>query len=636
MTRNIYFTFSFLFLTTFLTGQTTLSGHITDLETAEDLIGANIVVMQNGAYKFGASTDFDGKYSITLDPGTYDVEVSYIGFPPNLVTDVLVYQGRNNKLDVQLDSGDAGINLDEVVVMEYKVPLIQKDYTSSGGVVNLNRRSRGGSRPNAYRRRRSVINKSQKPVKRALNTEQYVSKNENIFKKVDKNPLVTFSIDVDAASYSNIRRFINNGQLPPKDAVRIEEMINYFNYDYPLPKDNTPFSVHAELGQCPWKNEHLLLHVGLQGKEIPEADVPPSNIVFLLDVSGSMSSPNKLPLLKSSLKLLIKQLRKVDKVAIVVYAGSSGLVLKSTPGNQHTTILESLNRLTAGGSTAGKAGLELAYQIAKENFIENGNNRIVLATDGDFNVGPSSDGEMKRLIEKNRENGVFISVLGFGMGNYKDSKMETIADNGNGNYAYIDNILEAEKVFVKEFGGTMHTIAKDVKFQLEFNPAAVSEYRLIGYTNRLLQEEDFKNDKKDAGDIGAGHNVTALFEIKLAKQSKRVNRLKYQKSVLTTKATVSNDLVTLKLRYKKPKGLKSILVEKVIKNEPVVIQQTTNNFNFSIAVAEFGMLLRDSKYKGNATWKTAIEFANFSKGADKNGYRTEMIKLMEQAKNLKR
>ena len=407
------------------------------------------------------------------------------------------------------------------------------------------------------------------------------------------------------------------------------------NYDYPQPTGRDPFSITTEMADCPWNKESLLLHIGLQGKEIPMDDLPPSNIVFLIDVSGSMSYENKLPLLKSSFKLLLNKLRAQDRVAIVVYAGSAGLVLNSTTCDNRTEILNALEQLQAGGSTAGGQGLKLAYQVAEDHFIKNGNNRIVLATDGDFNIGPSSDGEMKRLIKENREKGVSISVLGFGMGNYKDSKMETIADNGNGNYAYIDNLLEARKVLVKEFGGTLFMIAKDVKFQLEFNPAEVSEYRLIGYENRLLEEEDFKNDKKDAGDIGAGHTVTALYEIVLAKKRKKKSKgLKYQKSESTKMATESNDLITLKLRYKKPKKITSKLIEQVVKNEPVTMDKATNNFKFSAAVAEFGMLLRDSEFKGTATWESAIDLAKNSQGDDLEGYRAEMMRLMESAKGL--
>jgi len=467
------------------------------------------------------------------------------------------------------------------------------------------------------------------------NTEGYSTIHENGFKDVSLNPLSTFSIDVDAASYSNVRRFISIGSLPPKDAVRIEEMINYFSYNYPQPIDDKPFSINTELSVCPWNADNYLLHVGLQGKKMDVENLPASNLVFLIDVSGSMNSYNKLPLLKASFALLLEQLRPNDRVAIVVYAGSSGLVLPSTPGSEKQKIMDALNNLQAGGSTAGGAGLKLAYKTAEENFLENGNNRIILATDGDFNVGASSNAEMERLIEYEREKGISISVLGFGMGNYKDDKMKIIADKGNGNYAYIDNLQEAKKVLVNEFGGTLFTIAKDVKFQLEFNPATVVKYRLIGYENRLLNEEDFKDDKKDAGEMGAGHTVTALYEIVPVNKHKSNLPLKYQKRLLSDEALGSNDLITLKLRYKDPDGYQSKLVEQVVKNTPLDASKTSDNFRFSAAVAEFGMLLRDSEFIGTASFESAVILALSSKGKDEEGYRGEMIRLLKSAELLK-
>lgn len=469
-----------------------------------------------------------------------------------------------------------------------------------------------------------------------FNTEGYSTIHENGPKKVMDEPLSTFSIDVDAASYANMRRFINNGQKPPMDAIRIEEMINYFNYDYPQPKDEHPFSINYELGECPWNSDIKLLHVGLQGKDITIENLPASNLVFLIDVSGSMGSQNKLPLLKKAFKLLVNQLREEDRVAIVVYAGSSGLVLKSTPGSEKQKILASLEHLQSGGSTAGAAGLKLAYEVATENFIKNGNNRIILATDGDFNVGQSSNAEMERLIEKHRDMGVFISVLGFGMGNYKDDKMEIIADKGNGNYAYIDNILEAKKVFINEFGGTLFTIAKDVKIQIEFNPAVVATYRLVGYENRLLNNEDFEDDKKDAGELGSGHTVTALYEIELADNSKKIRNLKYQQSVINKEAAVNDELATIKFRYKMPDGNTSILMEEIIKNDIYPLDKTSDNFRFSASVAGFGMLLRKSEYNKDLNYGTVIDIAKAAKGFDKDGYRSEFIRLVElsEANNL--
>lgn len=470
------------------------------------------------------------------------------------------------------------------------------------------------------------------PLSSTMNTEEYDHIEENAFLEVTSNPLSTFSVDVDAASYSNMRRFIMDGRMPPKDAVRIEELINYFTYDYEQPEDGKPFSINPEIGDCPWNKEHKLLHIGLQGKKLDMDNLPPSNLVFLLDVSGSMNDPNKLPLLQSSFSLLVKQLGENDQIAIVVYAGDAGLVLPSTSGDKKEVILNAINRLSAGGSTAGGQGIHLAYKIAEENFKKNGNNRVILATDGDFNVGQSSDAELQRLIEEKRKSGVYLSVLGFGSGNYKDSKMEKIADNGNGNYYYIDNILEARKVLVSEIGGTLNTIAKDVKIQLEFNPAKVYRYRLIGYENRMLSSEDFDDDTKDAGEIGAGHTVTALYEIELAegKTGKKTGKnYKYQSTQVNESAYSSSDLATLKFRYKEPKDTVSLLIEKTVKAKYPKLANTSDNFRFSAAVAEFGMLLRDSKYKGDATFEQVIELASGSKGEDGEGYRSEFIRLVK-------
>ncbi|MFY0592507.1 YfbK domain-containing protein [Roseivirga sp.] len=468
--------------------------------------------------------------------------------------------------------------------------------------------------------------------------ESYANIDENGFKSPWKDPYSTFSIDVDAASYSNVRRFINNGQLPPADAVKIEEMINYFDYDYQSPSGKHPFGVEHEVSVAPWNKDHQLVHVGIQGEKIDMEDLPASNIVFLLDVSGSMSNANKLPLLKKSLKLLVNELRAEDRVAIVVYAGAAGEVLSSTSGSEKGKILKALDKLNAGGSTAGGAGIKLAYKIAQENFIAGGNNRIVLATDGDFNVGASSDQQMEDLIEDKRKSGVFLTVLGFGMGNYQDSKMEILADKGNGNHAYIDNILEAKKVLVNEFGGTLFTIAKDVKIQVEFNPATVQAYRLIGYENRLLNDEDFNNDKKDAGELGAGHTVTALYEVipvGVESSFKPIDDLKYRKEKKKELSSNSTDLMTVKLRYKKPNKAKSIYLETIIKNESVELNRTSENFKWSAAVASFGMILRDSDYKNDIDFQTIIDMAKSSKGKDLNGYRAEFIRLVEMAELLR-
>ena len=409
-------------------------------------------------------------------------------------------------------------------------------------------------------------------------------------------------------------------------------MVNYFNYDYKQPENADPFSINTEISSAPWNSQHKLVHIGLQGRKIPTKNLPPSNLVFLLDVSGSMNAANKLPLLKSAFKLLVDELRPQDNVAIVVYAGAAGLVLPSTDGNNKEAILNALNNLQAGGSTAGGAGIQLAYKVAKEQYKKGGNNRVILATDGDFNIGASSNAEMERLIEEKRNDGIFLTVLGFGMGNYKDSKMETIADKGNGNYAYIDNILEAKKVLVNEFGGTLFTIAKDVKIQVEFNPAKVKAYRLIGYENRALKNEDFNNDKKDAGDLGAGHTVTALYEIipvGVDSQFDPIDDLKYQESKISTEAMKSKELMTIKLRYKQPDGDQSKLITHALVDSHIAIDKTSDNFRWSAAVAGFGMLLRDSKFKGNLTYDDVIKMAQSAKGKDPEGYRIEFINLVK-------
>ena len=422
------------------------------------------------------------------------------------------------------------------------------------------------------------------------------------------------------------------------DAVRIEEMINYFKYDYPEPEGEHPFSVYTEMATCPWNKDHLLLHVGLKGKSIDKSTLPPSNLVFLIDVSGSMDEPNKLPLLKSAFGLLINELRAQDKVAIVVYAGAAGLVLESTSGSRKEEIMRAIDNLEAGGSTAGGEGLKLAYAEAEKNFIKGGNNRIILATDGDFNVGESSNGGIERLVEEQRDKGVFITVLGFGMGNIKDDKMELIADKGNGNYAYIDNLQEARRVLVREFGGTLFTIAKDVKFQIEFNPQKVQSYRLIGYENRLLNDEDFNNDKKDAGDMGSGHNVTALYELIPAGSDEAhpvVDPLRYQKPEVSTVKAADNEYLNIKIRYKKPDGITSMLLEKPFTGGVKEFRYASDNLKFAASVSEFGMLLRNSEFRGNATLESAIDLASGARGVDEDGYRAEFIRLMKTVREMK-
>jgi Ca-activated chloride channel family protein len=467
--------------------------------------------------------------------------------------------------------------------------------------------------------------------------EQYARIYDNRFLATGTHPLSTFSIDVDAASYSNIRRFLTSGQRPPADAVRIEEMINYFSYTYPEPDGSEPFSVTTEMGPAPWNPQHQLVLVGLQGRRISRENLPPSNLVFLLDVSGSMNAPDKLPLVQSAFRLLVKQLRREDRVAIVVYAGAAGLVLPSTPGSERDQILAAIDQLEAGGSTAGGAGIQLAYRVAKEHFIPGGNNRVILATDGDFNVGVSSDAELVRMIEEKRNEGTYLTVLGFGTGNLQDAKMEQLADKGNGNYAYVDNIAEARKVLVHEMGATLLTVAKDVKLQLEFNPARVAGYRLLGYENRLLRDEDFKDDTKDAGELGAGHSVTALYELippgaPDERDIRRPDSLRYTQTPARTVASSSSELLFVKLRYKQPTGLVSKELSHVVRDE--VTKNPSLDFTFASAVAEFGMVLRDSPHKGKSTMDDVITRSQRTLGEDEYGYRAEFVRLATSARDL--
>jgi Ca-activated chloride channel family protein len=467
-----------------------------------------------------------------------------------------------------------------------------------------------------------------------VDNESYDTIDENRWQSVHDRPLSTLSVDVDAASYSNVRRFLTQGQLPPADAVRIEELINYFDYDYPDPRGQHPFAIITEVADSPWNPGLKLVHVGLQGKRLDLEQLPPANLVFLIDVSGSMNSPDKLPLLQESFRMLVDQLREEDRVAIVVYAGAAGLVLPSTPGSYKEDIIDAIDRLEAGGSTAGAAGIQLAYQVAQRSFIKGGNNRVILATDGDFNVGVSNDGALVRLIEQKRKTGVFLTVLGFGQGNLKDSKMEKIADAGNGQYAYIDNLNEGYKVMVNEIGGTLFTIAKDVKLQVEFNPARVASYRLVGYENRVMRDRDFDDDRKDAGDVGAGHSVTALYEIELANVEHGRGRARKYAVPASNDARRSNELLTVSFRYKRPNEKDSRLLAVPVNDRNVRFARASADFRFSAAVAEFGMLLRDSEHRGNATMDHVIQTASRALGKDAQGHRREFVELAHMAREL--
>lgn len=485
-----------------------------------------------------------------------------------------------------------------------------------------------GKSYNHNRFAKKTVKKSAKKIV-DYDNEEYDALVENPFELTKNQPLSTFSIDVDNASYSNVRRMIEYREVD-KNAVRVEEMVNYFKYNYPQPKLNQPFSISTEVDLAPWNPKHKLLKIGLKGKNIPMNNLPPSNIVFLIDTSGSMEDENKLPLLRSSLKILLDQLRPVDKVSIVVYAGSAGVVLPPTSAAEKAKIIKALDQLQAGGSTAGGAGIELAYRLARENFIKSGNNRVVLATDGDFNVGVSSKGDLESLIEEKRKSGIFLTCLGYGMGNYKDNRMETLADKGNGNYAYIDNLQEANKFLGREFAGNIYTIAKDVKIQIEFNPKYVQSYRLIGYENRKLRNQDFENDKIDAGELGSGHTVTAFYEI-IPTNSRseflpKPNKLKYSSASATH--TYGQEMATIKFRYKKPQGSKSSEMIKIVENSTP--KKVSEDFHFASAVAWFGLVLRDSEFIKKKSLKDIENLAKQNKGKDTEGYRTEFVKMVQK------
>ena len=594
----------------------TITGKVTSADDGSLLPGVNVVL--KGTSK-GTVTDVQGNYVLTIPAQGKMLVFSSIGLKTQEVA-----IGTKNRIDIAMQMDVS--QLSEVVVTGYG--RVKRKLFESKDAAK-------GVAPQQYYESKTMADYELDQPK--YNTEEYDGINENIFHDALKNPLSTFSIDVDAASYSNVRRFLQLGQRPPKDAVRIEEMINYFDYDYAQPKGEDPFSINTEISTAPWNPKHKLVHIGLQGKNIAKDKLPSSNLVFLIDVSGSMSDENKLPLLKSSFKLLVEQLREQDRVAIVVYAGAAGLVLPSTSGSEKKKIIESLEKLEAGGSTAGGAGIQLAYAIAKENFKAGGNNRVILATDGDFNVGESSNGGMEKLIEEKRKDGIFLTTLGFGMGNYKDSKMEILADKGNGNYMYIDSILEAQKALVTEFGGTLFTIAKDVKLQIEFNPAKVKAYRLIGYENRVLKNEDFNNDKKDAGELGSGHAVTALYEVipvGVESEFYKIDELKYQTPKIEASANKSNEIMTVKFRYKKTDSEVSKLIVHPLMDQNLNLKETSDNFRWSAAVAGFGMILRESEYVKDFTREEVLSLAIGAKGEDKEGYRIEFINMVKSTKAL--
>lgn len=664
---------------------TSLQGKVLDTESKEPIMFASVALYHNGVLVAGDETDLDGVYQFhSLNSGTYAIEASYIGYQPTRMTDIVVYEGQKNVVDITIHEG---VVMDEIEVIGYRQPLIKRDNSSQASSVSseeirnlptrsingmtktsagvgssdhdegINLRSgradatvyyidgvevRGNLMPDGLNKgQKKQWRKAQRQHKKQTpewpSTEDYSYIPENGYLSTKHEPLSTFSIDVDRASYSNLRRYINNNQLPPVDAVRVEEMVNYFHYDYEQPNNKDPFSITTEYATCPWNKKNTLLHIGIQGREIDFKDIPDANLVFLVDVSGSMGSENKLPLVKSSLKMLVRKLRPTDRISIVTYAGATRVVLPPTPVSKAPAILAAIDALASGGRTAGASGIKLAYETARKFLLKNGNNRVLLATDGDFNVGVSSDAELQRIIEKEREDGIFLSVLGYGTGNYKDNKMQTLADKGNGNHAYIDNIKEAEKVLIEEMASTLYTIAKDVKIQIEFNPSEVAEYRLVGYENRLLANEDFNDDKKDAGELGAGHTVTAIYEIKTKaskkKKNKGVDKLKYQVD-RDVSQEFAGELGTIKLRYKKPDGDKSKLIVKTISNQTSQLELTSDNLRWAAAIAQFGLTIRNSKYVKEKDYQTIIANAEAAMGVDKNGYRSEAIQLMQRMKEL--
>jgi Ca-activated chloride channel family protein len=630
-----------------------VSGLVSDQNGHLPLPGVTVLVKGT---TLGTSTDAQGRYSLRVPNAASAVLVfSFIGY----VTEERPV-GKVHTLNLMLKT-DAK-SLQEVVVTARG---IEKRQRVTGSVSStLNGRAPGAViRDKATRRQvkekrvgsvqaeysadyESLSSSSPAPLasppllparEEAGAGDTYAHIKENGFFDPKKTPLSTFSLDVDNASYTNVRRFLNEGQMPPRDAVRVEEMLNYFHYNYPAPPTTSPdpVRVSTELAACPWNPANQLARIGIQARKVETAKLPPANLVFLVDVSGSMDGPDRLPLVQAGLKLLVRQLRPQDHVAMVVYAGAAGLVLPPTPGSQPQVILDAIDRLQAGGSTAGGAGLRLAYSTAKQSFNPAGNNRVILATDGDFNVGESSDQAMEQLIVNQRESGVFLTVLGCGRGNLRDARMEALADKGNGNYAYLDNLDEAGRVLIAQFGGTLFTVAQDVKLQVEFNPARVASYRLVGYENRLLEAEDFNNDRKDAGELGAGHTVTALYEIvPVGSSQPLVDNLKYQQPAFLTAASTTADVLTVKLRYKEPRGTSSKLLAQALAGAPTSIEKASADFRFAAAVAQFGLLLRQSELRGSATWAATEQLANGARGADADGYRAELVRLVRLAQGL--
>jgi Ca-activated chloride channel family protein len=662
--------------------QTSLYGRVID-DTGEPVILAGVTLHQNGVFRFGTETDFDGHYHFSnIDPGTYRIEVRYVGFETKAIEGVPVLAGKANKLDLEMKT--SSVTLDEVVVVDYRVPLIEQDNTTSGSTITMGGRhnySRGQARRSPKKGKKKHKKKTEgsalpseqinklptrninsmasstagikstneannvairssrsnetvyyvdgvrvsghlSPEEEAFTTGQTTSTGapkqkegqspviENPFIAVQEEAFSTFSIDVDHAAYSHIRQYIDNKQLPPADIVRTEELINYFHYDYPAPDSAHPFSLHTELGPCPWQEGHQLLHIGLKGKELNLTEAPPANLAFLIDVSGSMADHNKLPLLKEAFALLVEQLRPEDQIAIVSYSNDIKVVLEPCSGSQKQKILSKINSLRPAGGTAGGPGLQKAYELLQQYYLPEGSNRVIIATDGDFNIGIADKEELEKFITEKRKTGIELSVLGFGMRNYQDGRLEMLANKGNGNYAYIDHIEEAEKLFFTELTGTLFTIAKDVKLQLEFDPETVASYRLIGYENRLLEKEDFENDSRDAGELGAGHTVTALYQIVLKDQA-------------------APSLGDIHLRYKQGNEEQSYYLAHPILNEDKEAGKS-ENFKLSAAVAAYALTLKNSVYKGSSSYEMAIQLAQQASQDDLEGFRKDFVQMIEK------
>ena len=593
-----------------------ISGIVVD-SGGHPVAGAAVTLRTALRTLLSSTTTVSGEFRFeTVERGTYTVHVSKNGF---------------TAADASVTVGEHAVPPMRFVLRPGPTPPQAKQLPAVGDLLSRSR----GAKVQATTMVAAEPALAAMPTAPPFNTEAYSKIDENRFHRTSDDPLSTFSIDVDTASYANVRRFLTRGTPPPADAVRVEELINYFRFRYPDPAGGEPVSVTTELSECPWNPAHRLALIGLQARRLPAARTPPRNLVFLLDVSGSMSDPDKLPMVKTAMRMLADTLTAEDKVAIVVYAGSSGVALPSTPGDRKTEIQKAIADLEASGSTNGAEGIRLAYDVAAKSFLEGGINRVILATDGDFNVGVTSQGELVRLIEEQRTRGVFLSVLGVGTGNLKDSTMEMLANRGNGNYAYLDSLHEARRVLVAEAGATLITVAKDVKIQVEFNPRLVGAYKLIGYENRVLAHADFNDDKKDAGEIGAGHSVTALYEIVppgAPVAAGTVDPLKYQEPLRPAAGAGSNELMTVKVRYQEPQGSRSRLIAVTVENR---VEPLTANLGFASAVAEFGLLLRNSEHKGQANWTSARDRAKRFTGDDPDGYRRELVRLIELAAALR-